>query len=103
MEQPNREQEQNLDSQTKEDKHVRTRLDITALPTDRYGMLHGIREPLLKAYNEKRDNEDAMEMQRKLLLMILFKITGKQYAPIPDKPVAAPKPKRVRNKADTGK
>lgn len=92
-----------MDSKTEKDKYVRTRLDITSLPTDRYGMLRGLREPLLKAYNEKRDNEDAMEMQRKLLLLMLFKITGKQYAPIPDEPVATPKPKRVRNKAATGK
>lgn len=79
-------------------------LDEVTLPSDKFGKTARARTFLARAYNEGRDDEEVMEGLTKLMLIILFKITGKMYAPVEDdKPVADPKPKRVRTKAATGK
>lgn len=51
------------------------------MPSDPYGKLSNVRNRIQEVYNSKRDDAVAMDSLRKLLLMVLFKITGEVYAP----------------------
>jgi hypothetical protein len=50
---------------------VYPRLDIIDLPSDRIGVLTGVRRPLINAYNKVRDNAEKRKLLKETLQRVI--------------------------------